>query len=90
LQWRSFLARRKLPSRLLRTALAEDKDMDMEDDRPKAKPSVSIGEKLDSVSLDELQLRIQLLEVEIARVRAEIGRKQASKTAADAFFKPAG
>ncbi len=57
------------------------------DDLPKPKPSMVIGESLESISLAELEQRIKALEAEIARVRDEINRKQASKSAADAFFK---
>jgi uncharacterized small protein (DUF1192 family) len=35
----------------------------------------------------ELEQRIKSLESEIGRLRAEIARKQASRNAADAFFK---
>ncbi|MFO1122171.1 MAG: DUF1192 domain-containing protein [Hyphomicrobiales bacterium] len=57
------------------------------DDLPKKKPDMVIGENLDAVSLAELELRIQALESEIKRIRAEIGKKQASRSAADAFFR---
>ena len=60
--------------------------MDM-DELPKPKPKMVIGENLDEVSLAELAQRIESLEAEIARVRAEIERKQAGKAAAAAFFK---
>jgi uncharacterized small protein (DUF1192 family) len=57
------------------------------DDLPKKKPDMVIGENLDAVSLAELEQRIQALESEIKRIRAEIGKKQASRNAADAFFR---
>jgi uncharacterized small protein (DUF1192 family) len=57
------------------------------DDLPKKKPDMVIGENLDAVSLAELEQRIQALESEIKRIRAEIGKKQASRSAADAFFR---
>jgi uncharacterized small protein (DUF1192 family) len=60
----------------------------MEDeDRPKPRPSHVIGENLDMVSLEELHLRVRLLEQEIARLNAEIKRKNASRRAADSVFK---
>jgi uncharacterized small protein (DUF1192 family) len=62
--------------------------MELDDSRPKPKPQLIIGENLDVVSVAELEQRIKDLETEIVRVRAEITRKQASKSAADAFFKP--
>jgi uncharacterized small protein (DUF1192 family) len=57
------------------------------DDLPRPKHEHVIGEKLDAISLDELAARIKLLEDEIARIRAEMAKKQASRSAADAFFK---
>lgn len=57
------------------------------DDRPQKKPEIVIGESLDAVSIAELEQRIQVLESEIARIRAEIHKKQASRTAADSFFR---
>jgi uncharacterized small protein (DUF1192 family) len=43
-------------------------------------------EDLEMFGADELEERIALLEGEIARVRAQIGRKQSSRAAADALF----
>lgn len=57
------------------------------DDTPKPKPIMVIGENLDAVSIAELEQRIESLEAEILRVRAEITKKQAGKAAAAAFFK---
>jgi uncharacterized small protein (DUF1192 family) len=57
------------------------------DDLPKPKHEHVLGENLETVSLDELRLRVNLLKAEISRIEAEITRKQASKQAADAFFK---
>lgn len=57
------------------------------DDRPKPKPVFSVGEPLDTISVGELEQRIAAFEAEILRLKAEIARKQASKAAADAFFK---
>jgi uncharacterized small protein (DUF1192 family) len=58
------------------------------DDRPKPKPVMVIGESLDAASVAELTQRVKDLETEIVRVTAELTKKQASKVAADAFFKP--
>lgn len=53
-----------------------------------AKPkSHEVGKSLDAISVDELHVRIGLLEQEIERLRAEIETKQSSKAAANAVFK---
>jgi uncharacterized small protein (DUF1192 family) len=57
------------------------------DDLPKPQANPGVGEPLDSISIAELEQRIIAFEGEIARIKAEIARKQASKAAADAFFK---
>jgi uncharacterized small protein (DUF1192 family) len=57
------------------------------DDLPKKKPDMVIGENLELMSVAELEHRIQALESEIFRVKAAIAGKQASKSAADAFFR---
>ncbi len=57
------------------------------DDLPKPKPQFTVGQPLDAISMGELVQRIEAFEAEIARIKAEITRKQASKQAADAFFK---
>ncbi len=60
--------------------------MDM-DDLPKPRANMVIGENLDPISIAELEQRIESLEAEIARVRLEIAKKHAGKSAAAAFFK---
>ena len=57
------------------------------DEAPKKPANMVIGENLDAISVAELEQRIQALESEIARLRTEIAKKQASRNAADAFFK---
>jgi uncharacterized small protein (DUF1192 family) len=57
------------------------------DDLPKPKHEHVLGENLEAISLDELNLRVKLLAREIERLEAEISRKQVSRSAADAFFK---
>ena len=57
------------------------------DDLPRPKPKPVIGEILDAISVDELLERITAYNAEIERIRGEISRKQASKAAADLFFK---
>ncbi len=58
-----------------------------EDDRPKKKIVHEIGQDLTLLSVAELNERIALLKQEIARLEADIKTKQASKSAADLFFK---
>jgi uncharacterized small protein (DUF1192 family) len=57
------------------------------DDLPKPKPTVTVGDNLDLMSIADLEQRIETLESEIARVRQAIAQKRASKSAADAFFR---
>jgi uncharacterized small protein (DUF1192 family) len=45
-----------------------------------------VREDLELLGVSELEERIEGLEGEIARVRAQIARKQAGKAAADALF----
>jgi uncharacterized small protein (DUF1192 family) len=58
-----------------------------EDDRPRKKISHEIGQDLTLLSVTELTEHIALLKEEIARLEADIARKQATRSAADAFFK---
>ena len=58
-----------------------------EDDRPKRKITHDIGQDLSLLSVQELETRIEILRAEIARIEADIAKKQASKSAADTFFK---
>ncbi|HEU0215140.1 MAG TPA: DUF1192 domain-containing protein [Stellaceae bacterium] len=58
-----------------------------DDDRPKKKIAHEIGQDLTLLSVQELIARIALLRDEIARLEADIGRKQATRSAADEFFK---
>ena len=58
-----------------------------DDDRPKKKIVHEIGQDLTLLSVGELNERIALLKDEIARLEADIKGKQASKSAADLFFK---
>lgn len=60
---------------------------DMED-RPRPKAGVEIeSQPLDSLSIEDLELRIASARAEIARCETAIARKKASRNAADAFFK---
>lgn len=58
-----------------------------DDDRPKPQPEIVIGADLSAISIEELEKRITILEVEISRLREEIVSKQATKTSAESFFK---
>ena len=58
-----------------------------DDDRPKKKIAHEIGQDLTLMSVGELTERVAILKEEIARLEANINSKQASKSAADLFFK---
>jgi uncharacterized small protein (DUF1192 family) len=58
-----------------------------EDDRPKKKVAHEIGQDLALLSVEELGDRIALLNDEVARLRAALEKKRASRSAADQFFK---
>jgi uncharacterized small protein (DUF1192 family) len=57
------------------------------DDLPKKKITHEMGQELTLLSVAELTERVTLLKDEIARLEAEMKRKQASKSAADMVFK---
>ncbi len=57
------------------------------DELPKKKMTHEMGQDLALLSVGELTERITLLKDEIVRLEAEMKRKQASKSAADTFFK---
>jgi uncharacterized small protein (DUF1192 family) len=58
-----------------------------DEDAPKKKLTHEIGQDLTLLSAGELADRIALLKGEIARLEADIAKKQAVKSAADLFFK---
>jgi uncharacterized small protein (DUF1192 family) len=58
-----------------------------DEDRPKKKITHDIGQDLTLLSVGELNGRIALLREEIARLEADIAKKQTSRSAADQFFK---
>lgn len=58
-----------------------------DDDRPRPRPSHTIGQDLSLLSVEEIDERISLLEDEITRLKTDRTKKQASKSAADAFFR---
>jgi uncharacterized small protein (DUF1192 family) len=57
------------------------------DELPKKKIIHEMGQDLSLLSVDELAERIGVLKQEIARLDAEMGKKRATKSAADLFFK---
>lgn len=59
----------------------------MKEDQVKKKTEHEIGENLDDVSVDELKLRIELLENEVIRLQSSIKQKQVSHSKAEAMFK---
>jgi uncharacterized small protein (DUF1192 family) len=58
-----------------------------DDDKPKKKLAHEIGQDLALLSLKELDERIAVLQDEIARLEVARAKKQASRSAADQFFK---
>ena len=58
-----------------------------DEDRPKKKVVHEIGQDLTLLSVAELNERVAQLKEEIARLEANRASKQASKSAADLFFK---
>ena len=58
-----------------------------EDEAPKRPPTRLAPLRLDPLGVEELAAYREELVAEIARVDAEVGRKQSHKSAADAFFR---
>ena len=58
-----------------------------DDDRPKKKIVHEVGQDLTLLSVEELDERVALLKEEIARLEADKTKKQATRSAADQFFK---
>jgi uncharacterized small protein (DUF1192 family) len=58
-----------------------------DEDRPRKKIAHEIGQDLALLSVEELRERIELLQSEIARLEAAMKSKQATRSAADNFFK---
>jgi uncharacterized small protein (DUF1192 family) len=58
-----------------------------DDDRPRKKISHEIGQDLSLLSVTELNDRIALLSSEIERLSAAVAKRNASKDAANSFFK---
>ena len=66
----------------MRTKMAAD-----DEERPRKKITHEIGQDLALLSVGELTERIALLQGEIERLQAAAASKQASRSAADKFFK---
>jgi uncharacterized small protein (DUF1192 family) len=59
-----------------------------DDLKPRPKPPAHVvGQDLSTLSVHELNERIALLKIEIARLEADVGKKQSSKSAAESVFK---
>ena len=58
-----------------------------DDEAPKKPTTHEIGAKLDTLSVEELKARVELLEAEIGRLKEAIKSKTASREAAEGFFK---
>ncbi len=58
-----------------------------DDDKPKPKPVITVGETLDPIAIADLEARVAALEAEILRTRAEIDRKKKHQAAAAGLFK---
>jgi len=58
-----------------------------DDDRPKKKIAHEIGQDLSLLSVEELTLRVALMQDEIKRLEADMAQKHAKRAAADQFFK---
>ena len=61
-----------------------------DDDRPKPKLVHEIGQDLSTLSLAEIDHRVEALKAEIARLMEARAKKDASRSAADAFFRKSG
>jgi uncharacterized small protein (DUF1192 family) len=76
---------------VLALATAQDIEEDVmpieDDDRPRKKISHEIGQDLSLLSVAELNERIGLLTTEIERLQAAVAKRNASKDAANSFFK---
>lgn len=60
---------------------------DDDDNKPRKKITHEIGQDLSLLSVDDLNERIALLGAEIERLQVDAKKKQASRDAANSFFK---
>lgn len=61
--------------------------MDWDELKPRPKPQVTVGEPLATLSIAELEARIEALTAEIERTRSEIASKDKQRSAADGLFR---
>ncbi len=62
--------------------------MDIDDLAPRKKPpQIQLGEDIAALSAHELEIRIALLEEEIARCKKAIDARHVTKSAAENFFR---
>lgn len=61
--------------------------MDWDEVRPPPRTSAGLGDNLETLSVAELEERIAAFTAEIERVKAELARKRAHESAAEALFK---
>lgn len=58
-----------------------------DDDKPRKQPVHEVGQDLSQLSIEEIDRRLELLRSEIERLKSARDAKQASRAAADLFFK---
>ena len=71
---------------LMQQSTSERSTMNWDDELPKPKRQLVLGEDLERFALAELAERIVALEAEIKRTQAEIAAKQKHKAAAEKLF----
>ena len=57
-----------------------------DDEAPRPKRQITVGEELYGHSVAELEERVEELQAEIERTRAELKKKTSERAAADALF----
>lgn len=58
-----------------------------DDDAPRQSRTHTVGMLIDTMSVDELEERIGLLEAEIVRLREAVAARRQTKSAAESVFK---
>jgi uncharacterized small protein (DUF1192 family) len=58
----------------------------LDDNEPRPKPKVTVGDKLTELSISDLEERIEALRSEIERTESMLTSKRAGRAAADAVF----
>jgi uncharacterized small protein (DUF1192 family) len=58
-----------------------------DDDKVKKPPPHEVGMPIDTLSIEELEARIGLIEAEIVRLRAAIDARRSTRAAADSLFR---